>query len=166
MKATLFEIVGEFQQLYEMATSEEEQAEQVFIDTLESLQYELEAKSSGYVAVINRLEAEQARAEEVAKVYSAVAKSRKNSIKRMKDTLLLAMDNLGKTEMPAGDMTIKIVKNGGTQPMVITGEVPENMNKVTIEPDNEKIRAFLEEQPDGSCEFAHLEERGRHIVIK
>lgn len=166
MKATLFDIVGEFQQLYEMATSEEEQAEQVFLDTLDSLMGELETKSSGYVAVINRLEAEQAKAEEIAKAYSAVAKSRKNNIKRMKDKLLYAMDLLGKTEIPAGDLTIKIVKNGGKQPLVITGDVPESMNKITIEPDNDKIRAFLEEQPDGSCEYAHLEERGRHIVIK
>ena len=60
MKTTLFDIVGEYQQLYELATSEEEQAEQVFIDTLESIKGELDIKSAGYVAVINRLEAEMA----------------------------------------------------------------------------------------------------------
>ncbi|MBR4406037.1 MAG: siphovirus Gp157 family protein [Bacteroidaceae bacterium] len=163
MKATLFDIVGEFQQLYEMATSEEEQAEQVFIDTLDSLKGELEVKSSGYCAVINRLEAEQAKAEEIAKAYTAVAKRRKSAIKYMKDTLLMAMDALDKTEMPAGELTIKIKKNGGLQPLVIDGEVPDNMTKVTIEPDNEKIRAFLK---DNTCDFAHLEERGRHIEIK
>ena len=163
MKATLFDIVGEFQELYNLATSEEIEAEEAFIDTLESLKGELEAKSSGYVAVINRLESEQARAEEIAKTYSAVAKSRKNAIKRMKDTLLLAMDSLDKTEMPAGDLTIKIKKNGGLQPLVIDGEVPDNMMKVIVEPDNDKIRSFLKEN---ECEWAHLEERGRHIEIK
>ena len=163
MKATLFDIVGEFQELYNLATSEEIEAEEAFIDTLESLKGELEAKSSGYVAVINRLESEQARAEEIAKAYSAVAKSRKNAIKRMKDTLLLAMDSLDKTEMPAGDLTIKIKKNGGLQPLVIDGEVPDNMMKVIVEPDNDKIRTFLK---DNECEWAHLEERGRHIEIK
>lgn len=164
MKATLFDIVGEFQELYQMATSEEEQAEQVFIDTLDSLMGELETKSAGYVAVINRLEAEQAKAEEVSKAYSAVAKSRKNAIKRMKDALLYAMDTIGATEMAAGDLTIKIKKNGGLQPMVIDGNVPDSLTKVTIEPDNEKIRAYLKEHTD--CEWAHLEERGRHIEIK
>jgi len=166
MKVSLFDIVGEFQQLYEIATSEEEQAEEAFIDTLNSLKGELEEKSSGYCAVINRLEAEQAKAEEVSKAYAAVAKSRKNAIKRMKDTLLMAMEELEKTEMPAGELTIKIKKNGGMQPLVIDGNVPDNMTKVTIEPDNEKIRAFLKDQPDNKCEFAHLEERGRHIEIK
>ena len=163
MKTTLFDIVGEFQELYNMATSEEIEAEEAFIDTLESLKGELEAKSAGYVAVINRLEAEQAKAEEVAKAYSAVAKSRKSAVKRMKDTLLMAMDGLNKTEMPAGDLTIRIQKNGGLQPLVIDGDVPDNMMKVIYEPDNDKIREFLKEN---TCDYAHLEERGRHIVIK
>ena len=164
MKTTLFDIVGEFQQLYDIATSEEERAEQVFIDTLESLKGELETKSAGYVAVITRLEAEAAKADEIAKAYAAVAKSRKNAIKRMKDALLYAMDSLDKKEMSAGDLTIKIKNNGGVQPLVIDGKVPDNLTRVTIEPDNEKIRAYIKEHED--CDFAHLEERGRHIEIK
>lgn len=163
MKATLFDIVGEFQQLYEMATTEEVEQEEAFQDMIQSLTAELDQKSAGYVAVINRLEAEQTRAEEVAKAYNAVAKSRKNHIRQMKDALLYAMDNLGLSEMPAGDLTIKIKKNGGIQPLTITGDVPDNMTKVTIEPDNDKIRAYLK---DNDCEWAHLEERGRHIEIK
>ena len=163
MSVTLFDIVGEFQSLYEMATNEDVESEDAFIDTLNSLTAELETKSGGYVAVINRLEAEQTKADEIAKAYAAVAKSRKNAIKRMKDTLLYAMDELGVSEMPAGDLTIKVKKNGGLQPLVITGDVPDNMTKVTIEPDNDKIRAYLK---DNECDFAHLEERGRHIEIK
>ena len=163
MKATLFDIVGEFQDLYELATSEEIESEEAFIDTLESLKGELEAKSSGYVAVINRLDMEQKKADEIVKRYQALRDSRKNAIKRMKDTLMMAMDSLDRTEMPAGDLTIKIKKNGGVQPLVINGVVPDNMNKVIVEPDNEKIRAFLKEN---ECDWAYLEERGRHIEIK
>lgn len=164
MKTTLFDIVGEFEDLYRFAADDEDvQSEEAFISMVESLTGELEQKSGGYVAVINRLEAEQARAEEIAKAYSAVAKSRKNHVKHMKDALLVAMDRLDRTEMPAGDLTIKIKKNGGMQPLVIDSDVPENMTKITIEPDNEKIRDFLKEN---TCAWAHLEERGRHIEIK
>ena len=92
MNGTLFDIVGEFQELYDMATSEEEQADQVFQDTLDSLKGELEIKSNGYVAVMNRLEMEQKKADEVVKRYQAIRDARKNAIKRMKDTLMLAMD--------------------------------------------------------------------------
>jgi hypothetical protein len=161
--SSLFDIVGEFQQLYEMATSEEEQAEQVFIDTLDSLKGELTEKAAGYIAVMNRLDMEQKKADEVVKRYQALRDSRKNAIKRMKDTLMLAMDQLQIDQMPAGDLTIKIKNNGGVQPLVIDGVVPDNMTKVTIEPDTDKIRAFLKEN---ECEWAHLEERGRHIEVK
>ena len=175
MKATLFDIVGEMQDLYLMATTaideaetEEERAkaEQALVDTLEGMKGDLETKSSGYIAVINRLDAEMKKADEVAKAYTAIKKSRENAIKRMKDTLLFAMDQLEYSEMPAGDLTIKIKKNGGQAPLTITGDVPDNMTKITIEPDNAKIRAFLKDQPDNACEWAHLEERGRHIEIK
>lgn len=163
MNNTIFDIIGEFKDLYELAISEEEQAEEAFIDTLETLKGELEAKSCGYVAVINRLEMEQKKADEIAKTYQAISKSRKNAIKRMKDTLLYAMDSLDKKELPAGDFTIKIKNNGGVQPLIIDGDVPDNMTKITVEPDNDKIRAFLK---DNECDWAHLEERGRHIEIK
>lgn len=163
MSVTLFDIVGEFQMLYDLATDEDIANEEAFIDTLNSLSTELETKSGGYVAVINRLEAEMVKAKEISEAYGAVAKSRENAIKRMKDTLLYAMDSLGVTELPAGDLTIKIKKNGGLAPLVIDGDVPDNMTKVTIEPDNKKIREFLK---DNECGWAHLEERGRHIEIK
>ncbi len=163
MKATLFDIYGEFQDLYAMATSDEEQAEQVFIDTLDSLKGELEAKSSGYVAVMTRLKAEQKRAEEIVETYQAIVNARKRAIKHMNDTLITVMDGLDISEMPAGDVTIKIKKNGGVQPLVIDGDVPDNMTKVTIAPDNAKIREYLK---DNECEWAHLEDRGRHIEIK
>ena len=159
MSGTLFDIVGEFQELYDMATSEEEQSEQVFQDTLDSLKGELETKSNGYVAVMNRLEMEQKKADEVVKRYQAIRDARKNAIKRMKDTLMLAMDELQIEQMPAGDFTIKIKKNGGVQPMVIDlpDQVPDNMTKVVIEPDNDKIRAFLKD--NYTCCQIHRSER-------
>ena len=163
MSNTLFDIVGEFQDLYTLAVSEEEQDEQVFIDTLDSLKGELEAKSCGYVAVMDRLDMEAKKADEVVKRYQALRDSRKKAIKRMKDTLMYAMDELGVDQMPAGDFTIKIKNNGGVQPLVIDGKIPDNMTKVTIEPDNDKIRAFLK---DNECDWAHLEERGRHVEVK
>lgn len=163
MSASLFDIYGEFQDLYAMATSEDEQAEQVFIDTLDSLKGELEAKSSGYVAVMTRLKAEQEKAEEIVKAYQAVVNSRKNALRHMNDALMIVMDGLNLKEMPAGDVTIKIKPNGGIKPLVIDGVVPDNMTKVTIEPDNGKIREYLK---DHECNWAHLAERGRHIEIK
>lgn len=160
--AALFDIVGEFQQLYEMATSDDIDPD-VFEGTLEALTGELEVKSAGYVAVINQLEMEEGKADELEKRYAAIRNSRKNAVKRMKDRLLMAMDALGKKELPAGDQTINVQKNGGLEPLKITGDVPEKFTKVTIEPDNQKIREFLKEN---TCDWARLLERGKHISIK
>lgn len=161
--AALFDIVGEFQKLYELAT--EDGNEEVFADTLEALTGELEAKGAGYVAVIQQIEMEEEKADELVKKYAAIRDSRKNAAKKMKDRLLVSMDALDKTEFPAGDYTIKAQTNGGKVPLKITGDVPEKFTRVIVEPDNDKIREYLKDN-DNACEWAHLEPRGRHIKIK
>lgn len=158
--ASLFEITAEFRELYEIATGDDPA---VLADTLEGMLPVLKEKAAGYVNVIQQLDMEAKKADELSKAFKAKAEARNNSIKAMKNALLQAMDAAQITEIVGGDFNIKIAKNGGVQPLTITGEVPENMTKVTIEPDNAKIRAFLK---DNTCDWAHLEERGRHIVIK
>lgn len=160
--ATLFEIVDDMQELYEMATDPEVDPE-VFQDTLEGLKGMLEVKACGYVNVIKQLDMEAKQAKEVAQMFTDKAKVRENNIKRMKDVLKMAMDSTEQKSMAAGAFTIKLQKNGGLQPLVIDGEVPQNMTKVIVEPDGNKIREFLK---DNTCEWAHLEPRGEHIVIK
>lgn len=162
--SSLFNIVGEFNDLYAMATSEEEQAEQVFLDTLDSLKGELSEKAEGYIAVMNRLEMEEQKSDEIVKRYTAIRNARRNAIQRMKDACMWACNELGVTEIDAGDMTIKVKNNGGQLPIIIEGEVPQNLCKVTIEPDKALIREYLKDHPE--CEFAHIGERGKHIEVK
>lgn len=162
MSQTLFEIVDDYQNLYELATDPDTDPE-VFNDTLEAIKGALEVKSSGYVNVIKQLEMEAKQADEVSEMFKAKAEVRKNNIKRMKEMLKSALEATNQESLTAGAYTIKLQKNGGVQPLVIDGDVPQNMTKVIVEPDNAKIREYLK---DHSCEWAHLEERGKHIVIK
>lgn len=162
MSQTLFEIVDDYQNLYELATDPDTDPE-VFNDTLEAIKGALEVKSSGYVNVIKQLEMEAKQADEVSEMFKAKAEVRENNIKRMKEMLKSALESTNQESLPAGAYTIKLQKNGGVQPLVIDGDVPQNMTKVIVEPDNAKIREYLK---DHSCEWAHLEERGKHIVIK
>ena len=161
--STLFELNNEFQMLYELATEEDD--EQAFLDTVESLMGELEVKAAGYVNVINQLEMEAAKADLMVKQFKAKMDVRKNHIKRMKEALLSTMDSIGLIELPAGNYTIKIKKNGGMQPLDIPdpAAVPDNMTKITVEPDTAKIREYLK---DHEVDWAQLLERGRHITIK
>lgn len=160
--STLFEIVDEFKELYELATDSDVDSE-VWEDTLEALTGELEVKGKGYVNVIKQLEMEAKQAAEVSKMFADKQKVRENHIKQMKEALKSAMEQIGTNAIEAGNFTIKLQANGGLEPLVIDGDVPQNMQKITISPDNEKIRQFLK---NNTCEWAHLEERGRHIVIK
>ena len=159
---TLYDLQGEFLQLYEIAT--EDGDEQAFLDTLESLQGELEAKDGGYTSVIKQLEMEANECDRAMKAFKEKKELRENRIKRMKEALLTAMDIAGRDELPAGNYTLKIAKNGGLQPLKVEGDVPDAFMKVIYEPDNAKIREALKNGQE--LGFAHLEERGRHLNIK
>ena len=162
MSQTLFEIVDDYQNLYELATDPDTDPE-VFNDTLEAIKGALEVKSCGYVNVIKQLEMEAKQADEVSEMFKKKAEVRKNNIKRMKEMLKSALEATNQESLTAGAYTIKLQKNGGVPPLVIDGDVPQNMTKIVVEPDNAKIREYLK---DHSCEWAHLEPRGKHIVIK
>ena len=161
--STLFELTNEFSELYSMLTDPEADL-QCVNDTLEAVKGEIEIKASGYVAVLQQMEMEQQKAEELAKAFKAKADIRKNSIKRLKDAMKWAMLEMKTDKIDAGDFTIKLQKNGGKQPLQIIGEVPDNFKRIIYEDDTELIRKHLE---DGeTLDFAYLEERGSHVVIK
>lgn len=161
--STLFELTNEFNQLYELATSDEVD-EQAFNDTLEGMMFELEQKSEGYVHVLERLDMEAQKATEIADMMKHKADIRKNSIKRMKEMLLKAMNAAQIKKLDAGAFTIAVSKNGGKQPMIIDGEVPDNFKRIIYEDDKELIRKHLE---DGEVlNFERLLPRGEHISIK
>ena len=160
--SSLYELTGEFQALYELATNEEEL--QIFLDTLEGLKGELEVKAAGYVHVINQLMMEANECDRVVEAFEAKKQTRVNNVKRMKEALINAMDAAGIDTLKAGEYTLKIAKNGGLQPLKIDGEVPDNFKKIIYEDDKDMIRKALN---DGEAlEFAHLEPRGRHLNIK
>ena len=161
--STLFELTDEFQWLHEMAADPEVDPD-VFSDTLEALTGELEVKGRGYVSVIKQLEMEAKQAKEISQQFADKQKTRENHIKQMKEALLFAMTKIGMDQIEAGEWTIKVQKNGGLQPMVIDGEVPENFKRITIDDDKEKIRKALENGE--KLDFVRLEERGKHICIK
>lgn len=166
MGNTLFSLVDDMQSLYEMGTDPDLDP-QVLTDTLESVMGSIEVKASGYVNVIKQLEMEQKQAEVVSQEFQKKARVRENAIKRMKEALKVAMERLDTKELDAGDFKIKLQKNGGKQPLVLDGDVPENMCKVILEPDKDRIRAFLEGLEESDvCAWAHLEQRGEHIAIK
>lgn len=160
--ATLYQIQGEYLRLYDMVTEDDEALE----DTLESLNLDLSDKSEGYVAVIKQLEMESDECDRQIEYFQNKKKARQNSVKRLKEALLSAMDVANLNEIKAGSWVLKVAKNGGKTPVEIPDEslVPENYMRIKYEIDKDLIRKALEEGKELS--FAKLGERGRHLNIK
>lgn len=167
MSNTLFDITNEFKELYAMLTDPEVNPE-VISDTLEAVTGELEVKAGGYVNVIKQMQMEAEACDQMVQMWSTKKNIRENSIKRMKAALCTAMIEThhdDKNGLQAGEFTLKVVNNGGKQPLKVkTDEVPDSFMKVIYEVDNEKIRKALE--AGEKLDFAYLEERGKHITIK
>lgn len=168
MGRALFDIVGDYQLLYDMATdvTGDPEQEQTFADTLEALQGELEVKAEGYIHVIKQLEMEQERAEQLEYEWHLKAIKRKDSIQRMKSALVDAMKQTGHEQLEAGDYTLKVVKNGGQAPIIYDDEsaIPQSLMRIKYEKDAKLIREYLTEHPE--TPWAHIGERGVHLGIK
>ena len=161
----LFNLVGQYKEVYEMLTDPEID-EQVVKDTLEGLMGEIEIHSEGFVTMIHRLDMELDVCKKNKDEWSAAEKVRKNGKARVMDMIKYAMTSLGITELKAGDETIKIQNAGGQLPVIVdeNATVPERFTKLTIENDNALIRKALE---DGEkLDFAHFGERSKVLKIK
>ena len=164
MSTGLFDLVGEYKELYALLT--EEPDDETVNDTLEGVIGEIEVKSEGYVAILNRLDMEIDACKKQKELWSQKLSVRENAVKRLKQRLADAMIMLGKDEIQAGDNTIKLQNNGGKAPLIFAEDkkIPESYMKVILQPDNDRIREALENGE--KLDFAHIGERGKHIKIK
>lgn len=161
----LFNIVGQYQQAYDILTDSDAD-EQIVHDTLEGLMGEIEVTAAQLVPMLERLDMEIDACKKHEQEWNARRKVRENGQKRLKAMIMSAMDVLGVTELEAGDVKFKIQKVGGKLAIeYVDGvTVPEKYTKLTIETDNELVRKALdagEELP-----FAHFAPRGRTLRVK
>lgn len=159
--ATLYEITGAYREVYNMDDVDED----VWFDTLEAIEGELEVKADAYAKIIKEYEAEGAKFKAEAQRLIERQRVYDNRVKRMKARLFQSMTETGIKEIPNELFKIKIQANGGVAPLIIKEgvEIPEEYQKVTIEADNDKIREALKTTV---LDFAELGARGSHLVIK
>lgn len=163
--STLFDLVGQYQQAYDILTDPEND-EQIVKDTLEGLMGEIEVKAAQLVPFLNRLDMEIEACKKQADEWTQRKRVRENTRKRLKAMIIAAMDSLGQKELDAGDVSFKVQNAGGQLAIeYVDGvTVPEKYTKLTIETDNELVRKALdagEELP-----FAHFAPRGKVLKIK
>lgn len=161
--AKLYELVADLQAFVEENEGLED--EQIYKDTLEGLQGEIDDKIEQWNRCIKNLEAERdALKSEYQRLYERY-KAQDAQVRHMKETLLMYLKAMGRKE--GGKVLMaKIVKNGGAQPLEILcqpEELPKAFRKVKIEADNTAIRDAL--AAGKKLKFARLLERGEHIKV-
>ena len=162
----LFNLVGQYREVYEMLTDPEID-EQTVIDTLEGLTGEIEIHAEGFlVPALQRLDMEIDTCKKQKDEWAAAEKVRRNRRDRLKEMIKVAMMAIDKTEISAGDVTFKLQNAGGQLPLIVdeNATVPERFTKITIENDNSLIRKALEDGEE--LDFAHFGERGKVLKIK
>ena len=163
---SLYELVGEYKELFALLTDTDEEDAQVVNDSLESVMGAIEIKSQGYVAILDRLDMEINACKKEKEAWAHKLAVRENAVKRLKQRMAEAMIQLGKDEIQAGNKVIKLKNNGGAKPLVLeeNKEIPQSYMKVILEPDKDKIRKAIEKGEE--LEFAHIGQRGKHVEIK
>lgn len=162
---TLYSLSDEYVQLMDLAISTDPEDEQAFSDTLEGLTAVINTKMDDYAVVMTHLKGRSDLIQAEIDRLKAMQQTIDNHEKRMKAALLYVMTGkLNQRKITTDFHTFTVCKNGGKQPMEITGDVPDNYKRVVYETDTEKIRKELE--AGATLPFAHLEERGEHLRIK
>lgn len=146
---------------------EEDMDPQTVKDTLEGIAGEAAAKAENLAKIIRMLQAQAELSKTEAQRLSDRAQSFSNRAEFMKNVLFENMKAMNIRKFKTPLFTISIVKNGGKEPLVITGTIEDIPGKYLIpqQPkiDNDAIRDLLKEK---EVDWAHLEPRGEHLGIR
>lgn len=136
---------------------------QMILDTLESIDGEIEDKADNYAKIIKGMEAKRDARKAEAKRLTDSASVLDNRIKYLKQNLFNTMKDTGKIKFTTDLFAFRIQKNGGKRALTIDGKVPKEYTKTIIENDTDKIRQALEEGKE--LKFAHLEPQSESLRI-
>ena len=161
--SNLYQLTNNYETVLNMLYDEDVD-EQMILDTLESIEGEIEDKADGYAKIMKELEAKSNARKAEAKRLNESAKIFENRVNFLKQNLFNAMKQTGKTKFSTNLFNFNIARNGGKQALTIDGDVPKEYTKTIIENDTDKIRQALENGE--KLPFAHLEPRGESLRIK
>lgn len=173
--ASLYELTTDYMQLQDML-SDPDIDDQVILDTMESIEGELEDKADNYAKMIRNLTAEMDAFKKEYELFRAKYKARENSIKRLKNNLQASMEATGRKKFKTSLFSYNIAKNPKSLKMDIDVENPEDLKMVPEDfliPQLPKVNtaalkdALLKEAEDlwGIEKICHLEQ-GESLRIK
>lgn len=135
----LYELEGNLLHVVELANSAKPEDQQLFADTVESLQDSIADKAIGYGKVINQLVADEKQLADKIKHDQERKRALSNNISRLKLALQHGMETAGKDKIKDIDLSIWIQNNpvsvAVTDDKLIPGEFTEiekKLNKTAI----------------------------------
>lgn len=151
--AKLYEIVGAFKELLEMA-SEENMDQKLISDTLEGIEFEFEEKADGYAKVVKMLEGDLEAIDKEIKRLTEKKNTIKNNISGIKKNLENAMITTGKTKFKTLLFGYNIQKNPVSVSIDDENQIPKDF-WIEQEPklDKKSLAAYLKEN---EVSWAHL----------
>ncbi len=151
--AKLYEIVGAFKELLEMA-SEENMDQKLISDTLEGIEFEFEEKADGYAKVVKMLEGDVEAIDKEIKRLTEKKNTIKNNISGIKKNLENAMITTGKTKFKTLLFGYNIQKNPVSVSIDDENQIPKDF-WIEQEPklDKKSLAAYLKEN---EVSWAHL----------
>ena len=151
----LYELTGNFQQLWEMADDPEMDPD-TWQDTIEAIDMEIEDKADGYAKIITQLTADAEGLEKEEKRLYARRKAIENSVKRLKENLQQSMEVTGKTKFKTDLFSFNVQKNA---PSLVL-DVPENeVPKEYLIPQAPKVdKAAMKKNVEALVGICHLQQ--------
>jgi hypothetical protein len=163
----LYDMTADFLKLQQLLEDPEIDQELVTA-AIQDLEGEIEWKADGYARIIKNMEANIDAIKAEKNRLDSKKKQLENSIDRLKSNLQECMIITGKTKFKTDLFSFAIQKNGGKAPVILdvddTSKLPDELVRIKEEPDLDAIRDLIEKE--GSCQYAHLGERGESLRIK
>lgn len=159
---TLYEMTRDWNSVFEML-SDPEIPEDAIFDTIQGIEATMDEKADSYAKLIRNLDGDASLLDgEIKRLQERKASLLKHR-DWLKQQLMDAMRETGRTKFKTALFTFGIQKNGGARPVDLTGEVPPDWLKPG-DPDTKKIREYLE--AGNELPFAVLADRGESLQIR
>lgn len=159
---TLYEMNQSWQEVFELLLDPDVPEEAVY-DSIEGIEAGMEEKADSYAKILKSMEGDTAQIDAEIKRLQ----ERKQAINRrhdwMKQSLFDMMKATGRTKFKTALFSFGIQRNGGKNPIDLTGTVPAQWLKPG-DPDMGKIREYLEN--GGQLPFAVIGEPGESLRIR
>ncbi len=163
--SSLYELTEQYEGI-RMMLYDGETDEQMILDTLESIDAEIEEKADNYAKIIQDMKSSI----EMLKAEEERLKARRKRLEAREDLLKTQLEEnmrfIGKTSFKTALFSFNIQSNGGLQPLEI-GMISDIPMRFLIQqdpvPDNKKIREYLKEH---EVEWARLLPRGDSLRIR